>query len=189
MALTNCKECNQEVSNTANKCPHCGKKLKISLWEIGCIGCIGGPVLLTVFLALIGILATAIIPSSVKHVDNIHVHENSVEEKPEIEAPPLELQNWSWGEDYGYAEAEGAVKNVSGENIKNLEAVVSFYDKDDNFISSGNALVEYNPILSGQISPFHAMTTWNPAMSKARIEFKTIFGGTVGYSKKLKNKK
>ncbi|WP_452232035.1 hypothetical protein [Lacinutrix sp. MEBiC02595] len=30
MALMNCKECNQEISDKAEKCPHCGVKLKKS---------------------------------------------------------------------------------------------------------------------------------------------------------------
>lgn len=28
MALTNCKECDREVSNKATKCPHCGARLR-----------------------------------------------------------------------------------------------------------------------------------------------------------------
>lgn len=48
MALINCKECNQEVSSKAEKCPHCGVKLKKSG------GCclpiiVGGIVLLIIF--------------------------------------------------------------------------------------------------------------------------------------------
>lgn len=48
MALINCKECNQEISNKAKKCPHCGVKLKKSG------GCclpivVGGIILLIIF--------------------------------------------------------------------------------------------------------------------------------------------
>ena len=40
-------------------------------------------------------------------------------------------------------------------------------------------LIEYNPILSGQTSPFEVMARHNPAMHNARLEFKTLMGGTI----------
>lgn len=48
MALINCKECNQEISSKAEKCPHCGVKLKKSG------GCclpiiVGGIILIIIF--------------------------------------------------------------------------------------------------------------------------------------------
>ena len=91
----------------------------------------------------------------------------------------LELISWNWSKEHGYAQAEGQVKNISGEAIENVEAVVSFYDANSNFIKAGSALIEYDPILSGQTSPFRVMTTENPAMKKATIEFKSLFGGTI----------
>jgi hypothetical protein len=48
MALINCIECNQEVSSKAEKCPHCGVKLKKSGgWCLPII--VGGIVLLIIF--------------------------------------------------------------------------------------------------------------------------------------------
>ncbi len=41
MALKPCKECGKDVSTTVTKCPHCGKRLKLSLLALGCIGCLG----------------------------------------------------------------------------------------------------------------------------------------------------
>ena len=35
MGLKKCKECGKEVSDQADKCPHCGAKLKT---KIGCVG-------------------------------------------------------------------------------------------------------------------------------------------------------
>jgi len=97
----------------------------------------------------------------------------------------LELQSWHWREESSYAIAEGTVKNISSEPLKNVTAVVSFEDKEGNHITSGDAIIEFNPILPGQTSPFHAMATWNPAMRKAHIQFKELMGGTIDtYRKK-----
>jgi len=94
-------------------------------------------------------------------------------------SPELELQNWSWHSEYGYAILEGAVKNISGDPINGVEAVASFYDKDGAFITSDTALVAYQPVLAGQTTPFKVMATWNPAMKSAYVEFKRFWGGTI----------
>ena len=79
----------------------------------------------------------------------------------------------------GYHIIEGMVKNISDEPLKNVTAVGIWLDKDGEFIKSDDALIDYNPILPGQTSPFKTMSTGNPAMAKFRIEFKTLFGGTL----------
>ena len=84
----------------------------------------------------------------------------------------------------GYAEGsfhivEGQVKNVSDQALKNVTVVVTWFDKDGVFIKSDNTLIEYNPILAGQTSPFKTTTTGNPAMERFSVAFKTLFGGTL----------
>jgi len=79
----------------------------------------------------------------------------------------------------GYHYIEGEVKNISDESLKNVTAVGIWLDKDGTFIKSDDALIDYNPILPGQTSPFKTISTGNPAMEKYRVEFKTLFGGTL----------
>lgn len=104
-------------------------------------------------------------------------------ESTQTEAPTeqLKLLKWSWGEgdSEAFIEARGQVKNISTESLRNVMAVVSYYDKEGEFITSDETLISYNPILPGQTSPFHVMTTNNPAMVKATIEFKELMGGTI----------
>ena len=57
--------------------------------------------------------------------------------------------------------------------------MITYYDKNRNFITSDSALIEYNPILLGQISPFKITTQQNPRMNKASLEFKTLFGKPI----------
>lgn len=91
----------------------------------------------------------------------------------------LEIISSSWSQDHGYATYEGQVKNISNLNLKNVQAVATWYDSNGNMITSSSALIEYNPILPGQISPFKVMKTYNPAMEKAGVEFSKLMGGTL----------
>ena len=100
---------------------------------------------------------------------------------PEESKPQLKLLSWHWQQsesDY-YVEAEGQVKNLTGDNLESVEAVVTYYTKEGGFICSDSALVEYNPILPGQTSPFDVISTYNPKMKKAIVEFKYLLGGTL----------
>lgn len=82
--------------------------------------------------------------------------------------------------EYGnYHIIEGEVKNISDEPLKNVTAVGIWLDKDGGFIKSDDALIDYNPILPGQTSPYKTMSSGNPAMAKYRVEFKTLMGGTL----------
>lgn len=100
--------------------------------------------------------------------------------------PMLEIQNWSWHDEYDYAIAEGLVKNISGTKLENVEAEVSFKTSDGTFITSSDALIQYNPIMPDQSSPFKVMATFNPAMKSASIQFKYLGGETIPWKEKGK---
>lgn len=91
----------------------------------------------------------------------------------------LELISWHWSKDYGYATAKGQVKNISNRKLKNVEALVTWYNKSGEMITSDSSLIEYNPIMPGQISPFQVMESYNPAMQNATIEFKFMWGEPI----------
>lgn len=112
--------------------------------------------------------------------------QNKIEKKSEVESQSrqncsLELLAWSWARDASdyWVEAKGQVKNISDRSLRNVEVLVTFYDKNGTFITASDALIEFNPILPGQTSPFRAMETYNPAMAKATIEFKFLMGETI----------
>ena len=79
----------------------------------------------------------------------------------------------------GYHIVEGQVKNISDEPLRNVAVVATWFDANDGFITSDDALIEYNPILPGQTSPFKTMTTSNPAMKKYTVSFKELMGGQI----------
>jgi hypothetical protein len=81
--------------------------------------------------------------------------------------------------EYGYSYVEGEVRNISNEPLQHVTAVASWYDASDTFITSDSALIEYDPLLPGQTSPFKVGTRNNPAIKRFSIGFKTMLGGSI----------
>lgn len=100
--------------------------------------------------------------------------------------PVLKVLAFNWKEDHGYLIMEGLVKNTSSEPLKDVQAVAIYSDEDGTFVKSEDALVEYNPILPDQSSPFKVTTKNDPAIQHARPEFKTISGTTLDVEYDLK---
>lgn len=185
--MKKCPFCAEEIQDEAIKCKHCGSELiqpvapvaakpqpekkKTSPAAWGCLIIF----FLIGFLFIVGTIGKACGPSS---GDPQKAHSSTVTNRPSAK-PQLELVNWNWRTEYDYAIAEGKVKNISGVSLKNIEAVVSFYTKEGTFITSDTALIEYNPLLADQESPFKVMTTFNPAMNNAKIDFKDLWGGAI----------
>lgn len=111
--------------------------------------------------------------------------EGNISSPPEEEAiattPPLLVRSWRCYTEYSYIFVEGEVQNQSPDKIDHLEAVATFSTSNGDLVKSDDAIVEYDPILPGQISPFKVGTTTNPAISKCDIGFKLLLGGTVDF--------
>jgi hypothetical protein len=101
--------------------------------------------------------------------------------KPLEAEPQLELVKYTWHDEYGYAILEGQVTNISSKALANVIALASFYDADNSFLTSADTLIDYNPILPGQTSPFKVTTNFNPAMKRAGVVFKELAGGTIPF--------
>lgn len=95
----------------------------------------------------------------------------------------LELKSYKCYEEYGYFQITGEVTNISDHSLSNVEAIGGAYTKEGEFVKSDSALIEYNPIMSGQTSPFKVMTTMNPLISKCNIDFKSLMGGAIATKK------
>jgi hypothetical protein len=94
-------------------------------------------------------------------------------------APSLALLSSRGYEQSSFFIVEGQVTNLSDRPLRNVTAVSTWVDAKGEFITSDNAIIDFNPILPGQTSPFKTMTRGNPAMHSFRVEFKELFGGTI----------
>ena len=123
-------------------------------------------------------------PNNKKYKEKVSYYNSKAAEKKlyneELRAgSDLELLSWHWSKNYDYVTAEGQVKNISGRKLTRVQALVTWYDKNGDMITSDTSFIEYDPILPGQISPFKVMERYNPAMKKANIEFKYMGGGEI----------
>ena len=178
--------------DAAPACPNCGRpvavqsppvdpKKKHSSTGAGCL------IALLVVLALWGIGKFMGGGSSQTHTSTDNSSTGATE-SPGVSGPQLECLGYRWHIESGFAILEGRVKNITSQSMKNVTAVASFYDGSNGFITSSDAIIDYNPILPGQVSPFRVMQTENPAMKKAGIEFKYLMGGTIQF-KEAENRK
>lgn len=173
MALIKCADCSKEFSDAAAACPNCGrpnaapapvpKATSRTTW-----GC-----LVLIIILVIG----SLVGNSTS--DGTSQRAAALTSPAPYQPPALELESWTWSHEYGYATAEGRVKNISSEPLSRVEAVVSYSTKDGTFITSDDAIIEFDPILPGQTSPFKVITSYNPAMSRASVDFKKLMGGSI----------
>jgi hypothetical protein len=93
--------------------------------------------------------------------------------------PKLSLLNYRESVSAGgrYKVIDGQVQNVSGEPIQSLAVVVTWYTADNKLMTTDSALVEFNPLMPDQKSPFKSMTRANPEMKSYTVEFKSLRGG------------
>ena len=110
-----------------------------------------------------------------EHIDNPTAKKKEMVQKGCL----LELTSWAWRHEHGYAIVEGLVENIWDKKLKGVMAVAIFSDEDGTFIKSDYSVVEFNPLLPGQQSPFKIMSSWNPAMNKCRVQFKSILGPEI----------
>lgn len=80
---------------------------------------------------------------------------------------------------YSFITYEGRVRNISGKSLRNVMAVASYFTKDGTFVKTADALIDFNPVLDGQISPFKTITTDNPAIQRCSVEFKELLGSKI----------
>lgn len=102
------------------------------------------------------------------------------------QASQLEMTDGNWDTEYGYATYEGSVKNISGEKLDSVAALVTWYDENDNMITSNESLIKFQPLMPDQESPFRVMVAENPAMNRAKVEFKYLMGESIPTYRKKK---
>ena len=83
--------------------------------------------------------------------------------------------------EHGYTYVRGEVKNVSSTKLENVMAVGKFRTESGELVKTGDALVDYNPIMPGQTSPFEAGATDNPQITSCNLSFRHLFGKPIAY--------
>lgn len=187
MSLTKCKECGHEISDQAQSCPNCGApQQKPKSKGIGCGSAI-------VLVLLVGWIASQFSTPDVNRSSTSSSSttssgpSGSTYTAPSLPSGPLlEVQSWRCEKEHGYVFVRGEVKNLTTDSLKNVLAVGEFRMKSGELVKSETALLEYNPILPGQTSPFRAGGTDNPQIKSCGVTFKYLMGGTIDSTEKPK---
>lgn len=73
-----------------------------------------------------------------------------------------------------YRVIDGQVDNLSEEPIRSLTVVVTWFNGAGQLMTSDSTLIEFDPLMPGQKSPFQTMTRDNPEMRTYRLSFKSM---------------
>lgn len=94
----------------------------------------------------------------------------------------LKLLSFNCSKEHGFVFIRGEVQNISGKKLENVVAVGTFRDAKGTLIKTETALLEYNPIMPDQTSPFEAGGTDNPLIDRCAPSFKYLMGGMVSHT-------
>lgn len=169
--LIKCTACGNQIAQRTPACPQCGQPNKQSEYLPA------SHVFLGLLMAAGGIWFMATRGSSDSSVTApAAAHRASV--------PMLQLKSYRCAHEYGYTTLVGEVVNITPLKLKGVMAVASHYTRAQELITTDDSLIDYQPILPGQTSPFKVMTTYNPAMASCSVNFKLMSGGAIPWKQK-----
>lgn len=93
--------------------------------------------------------------------------------------PQLRVGSENFTKESDFDIVAGEITNISGESLGNVEAVTTFYDASGNVVKTEDALIDYNPILPGQTSPYKTMATDNPLIKREKTAFQVLGGSEI----------
>jgi hypothetical protein len=101
------------------------------------------------------------------------------DQKNEQTSPQLALLASHRDAESDWPTIEGQVQNISGVAIRAVQVVVNWYSRDGASISSEEGLIDFDPLLPSQVSPFKVPSRPNPEKVKYSVMFKSISGSTI----------
>lgn len=100
---------------------------------------------------------------------------------PAASAPPLELISLQHERQGGRLSVSGLVRNlVNGAPLARVSAVVSVFDAQGRFVSSGTALLDFVTLGDGDESPFVVTFDAPQSVARYRVSFRTE-GGAIAH--------
>ena len=91
----------------------------------------------------------------------------------------LELRGTHVDRKYDYVTVTGEAANLSTKPLKNVEAVVEFFDDAGNLLKVESALLDMPTALPGQETPFTVQVKDEPGHSSYRVRFRRLLGDVI----------
>lgn len=105
----------------------------------------------------------------------------AAESQPKPAKYDLRLRSWHCTTENGYHQIDGEIQNISDRPIDQVTIYATFKGNNDEVIKTASALIDYQPIMPGQTSPFKVLTTANPLVRRCFISVGTLFGGSLSW--------
>lgn len=173
--ILQCPQCNTENAPDAKFCKNCGvafavapikKKNNLPL----VVAIIGGLLILCVICGKMS--------DSVKNTPT-----NSDATTPIISEPSLKLLSMNEvASSELYFRVIGEIQNDSNQKIQGLSVIVTTYDKSGQIVGNESGIVDYDPLMPNQISPFTVVIRSNPTINSYKIAFKQGFGKQIDFT-------
>jgi hypothetical protein len=91
----------------------------------------------------------------------------------------LEVRATHASREYDYVTVTGEAANLSARPIKNVEAVVEFFDRGGKLCKMETALLALPTALPGEETPFTVQTRDIPGMTSYRVRFRHLLGDLI----------
>lgn len=78
-----------------------------------------------------------------------------------------------------YYIVEGEVENLTTSPLADVKVKATWYDKAGTLLTSDDAMLDFNPLMPGQKSPFKTISRGHPQMATYTVAFQTIRGAQV----------
>ena len=98
--------------------------------------------------------------------------------------PTLAKGSEQFSKESDYGIVAGEITNVGSSKLDDVEAITTFYDSDGNVVKTSDAVIDFNPLMPGQTSPYKTMETDNPLIKTEKTEFHTMGGPLIPYTLK-----
>ncbi len=95
----------------------------------------------------------------------------------------LRLRSWRCYEEYGFQHIEGRVTNQTDRAFNNDLVVASFETSAGRLVKNETALVQFQPLMPGQTSPFTLVAIGNPQIDRCEIGFQIMSGPALSFDR------
>lgn len=176
MTMMNCRECGHKISNKATYCPHCGASLhKISMESE-----------IRLIILLIIMVIGMVIANRIPVIRNLYTQNWA--KKDSIFSFPVASLQINYSQSYkplpDRIAVAGEVKNIDANVLPDVEAIVYWYDKSGNLITTDTDRIQAQPLLPGRSSTFEIISVYEEGMVDYQLSFRTSSGGDVALTTK-----
>lgn len=187
MALKECRECENTVSDEAESCPHCGVPDPTTSPKTGWRIYLYNTLWLAILMALVwgGTRESCSQTNQEQKIptptfDDFETSHRTTQPKKQVSKPDLDIVSWNWRKDSDFAGTGQIIYNVEVRNnspqyIKHVEVKLTTYDSRGNIVGSDSMYVSDIP--RNGTSSNKGYATYSQQATDAKVQLGDIITG------------